>query len=94
MAADHSPQQPQDDKLLRAQQTIALLQQELLQAHDQLSDQGAAHQGLQQRAQQLEAWVREQEGAAAHQGMMQVGAVAGWVQVEQQATCLQGGAAE
>ena len=78
MAADRGPQQPDDDKLLRAQQTIALLQRELLQAHDRLSDQGAAHQGLQQHAQQLEAWVREQEGAAAQQEMMQVGAVAGW----------------
>ena len=88
MAADHRSQQPQDDKLLRAQQIIALLQRELLQAHNRLSDQEAAHQGLQQRAQQLEVWVREQEGAAAHQGMLQVGAVAGWVAVQQQATCL------
>ena len=87
MATDHSPQQPEDDKLLLAQQTIALLQRELLQAHERLSDQGAAHQRLQQRAQQLEAWVREYEGAAAQQGMMQVGAVAGSVEVEHQATC-------
>ena len=83
MAAQSSPQQPEDDRLLRAQQIIALLQRELIQAHDRLSDQGAGHQGLQQRAQQLEAWAREQEGAAAQQGAMQVGAVAEWVEVEQ-----------